>query len=113
MQQLPADLVNVILAYDGRIKYRKGEYVNVIPSYDKRYEMLEVVIKKKISIMMTVERDNYFHPGGFYFEVEFETYPHVGIVYDCYFSKDNTFELCYFDFRNCPEEPFKQIRTFL
>lgn len=28
--QIPKDILNIILEYDGQIKYRKGVYVNII-----------------------------------------------------------------------------------
>ena len=33
-QQLPRDILHIILAYDGTIKYRKGEYVNQLSPWD-------------------------------------------------------------------------------
>ena len=34
---LPLELVDKILQYDGRIKYRKGEFVNVIHPRDLKF----------------------------------------------------------------------------
>lgn len=40
---LPMDIVMIILQYDGRIKYRNGEFVNVIhPNLLKMYSALLV-----------------------------------------------------------------------
>ena len=39
-QRLPRDVVHLILKFDGRIVYRKGQYLNRIPSADPRYDML-------------------------------------------------------------------------
>ena len=44
---LPKDVVNIILEYDGQIRYRNGEYINIIPKTDKRYTMVNAIIKKK------------------------------------------------------------------
>ena len=45
MKRLPLELVNRILEYDGRIKYRYGKYMNQIAQDDDRYEMLLTVPK--------------------------------------------------------------------
>ena len=36
---LPEELVHIILEYDGRIKYRKGEYVDIIHKNDETYNI--------------------------------------------------------------------------
>jgi hypothetical protein len=40
MKNLPKDILNVILEFDGRIKYTKGKYVNCISKNDYRYNIL-------------------------------------------------------------------------
>ena len=49
---LPVELVDKILQYDGRMKYRKGEFVNVIdPKLWRFYRfILDPLLKKKINI---------------------------------------------------------------
>ena len=49
---LPIELIDKILQYDGQMKYRKGEFVNVIhPNILKNHNaLLEPLIKKKINI---------------------------------------------------------------
>ena len=49
MLYLPKDIVNIILEYDGRIKYKNGKYVNVINIKDKKYESVidTINFKKK------------------------------------------------------------------
>lgn len=44
---LPKDIVNIILEYDGQIRYTKGEYINIIHKIDKRYYIIRPIIKKK------------------------------------------------------------------
>jgi len=54
-KKLPYELVNIILEYDGRIKYKYKQkntidyhkFVNVIHKYDKRYNIITPVIDKK------------------------------------------------------------------
>ena len=41
MNQFPLDIINRILAYDGRIKCRNGKYMNQIAPDDDRYKMLK------------------------------------------------------------------------
>ena len=53
--KLPYELVNIILNYDGRIKYKYKpknaidyhKYVNIIHKHDPRYNIITPVIDKK------------------------------------------------------------------
>ena len=51
-KKLPYELVNIILDYDGRIKYKQKnaidyhKYVNVIHKYDERYNLLKFITFK-------------------------------------------------------------------
>ena len=103
---IPKELVNIILEYDGRIKYRKGEYVNIIHKKDSRYETLKPILLKKLEIIRCVQIDLL----GFYFDFSFDLDNRVGLCYDYNWSYRNKFEICYFDLRN---DDWKQIRTFL
>ena len=103
---IPKDILNVILEYDGRIKYKNGKYVNIIHKNDERYNIITPIISKKMKIMQNTELSGL----GFYFEFSFVMCNNVGLVYDCNFSYPNKFEICYYDTRN---NGWKQIRTYL
>jgi hypothetical protein len=107
MIQIPKELLHIILGYDGRIKYRKGNYVDIIHKNDERYSTITPILSKKIEIMKTIEFDD--AKKGFYFEVGFHAFNQVGIVYDYDFSYNNKFEICYYDLR----DKIIQIRTYL
>ena len=100
-------LLHIILEYDGRIKYKNGNYVNIIHKNDYRYNIITPIISKKMEILKTLE----FKSGGsrFYFEFGFNMLNSVGLSYDYNFSYTNKFEICYYDFRN----DIIQIRTYL
>ena len=48
---IPKELLNIILEYDGRIKYKNGKYVNIIDKNDERYNIIKPIIDKKMVIM--------------------------------------------------------------
>lgn len=103
--KLPYELINIILEYDGRIKYKYKQsnsidyhkYVNIIHKNDSRYETIKPVIVKKIYIMKyeltTSPNDN-----SFYFQFTFDNQPMVVLCYD-YNSYNNQFEICYTDMK--------------
>jgi len=55
---IPSDALNLILEYDGRIKYKNGKYTDRIHKNDKRYTISIrnsfVVSPEKLSIPMIV-----------------------------------------------------------
>jgi hypothetical protein len=38
--RVPKDVLHIILEFYGKIKYTKGEYINIISKRDQRYEVL-------------------------------------------------------------------------
>ena len=42
-EQLPKELVHLILSYDGTIKYRHGMYMNQLSKTDPRYDVLHTI----------------------------------------------------------------------
>jgi hypothetical protein len=103
---IPEEVLHIILAYDGRIKYKNGKYVNIIHKNDERYNIITPIISKKIEILQNIELSG----SGFYFEFGFDICQSIGLVYGYNFSYSNKFEICYYDTRN---NGWEQIRTYL
>ena len=57
---LPFDVLNLILEYDGRIKYihKQRIFVNIISKNDYRYNILETKIKNKTNLINTLNIGN-------------------------------------------------------
>ena len=104
---LPKELIDIILEYDGRIKYKKGKYVNIIHKNDIRYKIIKNIISKKIEVMNEI---TFADKSSFYFEFGFDLDKRIGLCYDYNFTFQNKFEICYYDWRN---NEVKQIRTYL
>ena len=104
---VPADVLHIILEYDGRIQYRGGAYVNVIRKDDCRYAVLTPHINAKIDIV----RHTLVDGPAFYMSLGFTGLANRGL---CYASGPwavcnlDQLEICYFNFAHAVVE---QIRT--
>ena len=110
---LPAELLRLILAYDGRIRYRRGVYVNVIHPDDARYDLLRPYLVRKAEILRQVQ----FEGRHFYLVIGFQGVPHRGLCYASggWTARDHDHdhaeqvEICYYNFA----DGVQQIRTYL
>jgi hypothetical protein len=57
MESLPKEIIHIILSYDGKIKYRNGNYMNQISQDDVRYRLFDTIPKPKTYL--------YQNPVGF------------------------------------------------
>jgi hypothetical protein len=57
---LPFDVLNIILQYDGRIKYshKRRMYVNIISKNDYRCSIIETEINKKMNLINNLNIGN-------------------------------------------------------
>ena len=99
---IPKDLLHIILEYDGRIKYKKGNYINIIKKNDFRYNILNNIISKKLQIIRNTE----IRGSTVYFDVRFENiknrnqqmsicYDHYW-PYDRYWSFNDKYDICFY-----------------
>ena len=118
--KIPYELVNIILEYDGRIKYKYKQknaidyhkYVNIIHKNDLRYNIIRPIIGKKQKIMKDTETSPV--DTSFYFEFAFDTQPKLCLCYDYNWSYNNQFEICYTDMKGSGHIfGSDQIRTYI
>lgn len=50
---LPKELKNIILEFDGQIKYRRGKYINQINIRDPKYDCLKSMPQKRFTYSLT------------------------------------------------------------
>lgn len=119
-KKLPYELVNIVLEYDGRIKYKYKPhnaidyhtYVNVIHKHDTRYNVITSIIDKKREIMKNTETRP--DDTSFYFEFAFDKQPNLILCYDFNWSYNNVFEICYTDLKGSGHIfGSDQIRTYI
>ena len=53
---LPKEIINIILEYDGRIRYRNGKYIVQINKEDKIYECIKEKIQKDLNMVKSINR---------------------------------------------------------
>ena len=113
---LPPELLHIILAYDGRIKYKNGKYINVLHPADTRYTTITPILEKKRTIFKTVLPSGPPHPTDYYFEFIFENEKETGLCYagGGYSAASHThpdkIEITYFNFKN---DTIQQHRTYV
>jgi len=93
---LPRDILHIILEYDGRIKYRNGMYINSIAKNDDRYRSIDIFIRKKIDICRNIDFDSI--RNRFFFYVEFEQMPNMGLVYDYNYTYSNKLDIRFYHY---------------
>ena len=75
---LPFDILNIILEYDGRIKYlfKKGIYMNIISNNDYRYNIIESKIINKLNLIQTFNNEN----NGLKFYIDIYYKNEIGVI---------------------------------
>ena len=100
-KKLPYELVNIILDYDGRIKYKYKtknsidyhKYVNVIHKHDERYNTIIPIINKKQTILENAELSS--NKSGFRIQLSFDKQPCMLLCYEYNMSVPNNLSISY------------------
>lgn len=102
--KLPGDVVNLILEYNGRIKFRKGEYIDQVNTDDPKFDNLKQIIYKKQDVYNTI-KSYYGLKNPYYIEVYIydENQMKLGIVLDYYYLCNNFMISMYKDIRSTEE----------
>ena len=97
-EKLPSELVNLILDYNGLIKYKYKQndgidyhkYVNIIHKNDIRYYIIKPVICKKLRIIQRAKISS-IDKDSFYFKFYFNKLPRLELCYDFNWSVPGMF----------------------
>ena len=120
MIYIPRELLHIILEYDGRIKYRKGMYINSIQKNDYRYDIITPLIYTKLKVMKNIRK---ISNTKYYFVVHFKGLPHTDLAFYYHWKRENEFEICYCESKDitysyvftsyiCNNTGFQKITTF-
>ena len=95
---LPNELLDLIFSFDGRIEWRKGEFVNIISKNDARRSQVENIVISKINILKNkiVKNNN----NEFYLDFQFKDKGLMGLCFDYRWSYPSKFEICFYNFNN-------------
>lgn len=75
---IPKEIINLILQYDGRIKDRKGKYINIIDKKDSRYNTIEPILSNKNKLIEKIS----LKYSCFYFYSNFIIDKTAGLFFD-------------------------------
>lgn len=80
LSYLPFDVLNIILQYDGRIKYlhKKRMYVNIISKNDYRYKIIEKKMNNKLNLIQHFNMGN--NGLKYYIDVNYKNYE-LGLIF--------------------------------
>jgi len=94
---IPNELLDLIFSYDGRMKWRKGNFVNIISKNDTRRSQVENIVIHKINILKTkIIMDTV--KNEFYFDFQFKDQGLMGLCYDYNWAYPSKFEICFYNF---------------
>lgn len=104
---LPKEIINIILEYDGRIRYRNGKYIEQLNKEDKIYQCIKEKIQKDIKLVTCIrlraEISNFYYNWAIENNVSmdyFDSYFSYGICPHVELNKlkDKTRYVMYFEF---------------
>ena len=96
---LPNELLDLIFSFDGRIKWIKGKFINIISKNDPRRSQVENIVISKINILKSKMEVNKVK-NEFYFDYRFVDKGMMGLCFDYRWSYTKKFEICFYNFNN-------------